>query len=266
MKIGVSTSCLYPLETEISLENLGKAGIKHTEIFFNALCELKQSFVDMLLDIKNEYGITVASLHPTMSLAESFMIFSNYDRRYREAEEQFRRYSEIAAQLGAKYIIMHGGKPNGILTDEEYCERYMRLKEVTRENGADILQENVVRFRAGEIEFMRSMRNILGEEAEFCIDLKQALRCGYDPYDLIEEFSDNIKHYHISDHSISSDCLLPGDGGFDFESFFSVLKNKGFDGSCIIEVYKDCYTSYSQIYNSFANLKNCYCNIFANRL
>ena len=81
MKIGVSTSCFYPLETEVSLENLGKAGIRHTEIFFNALSELKQSFVDMLLDIKSEYGITVASVHPTMSLAESFMIFSNCERR-----------------------------------------------------------------------------------------------------------------------------------------------------------------------------------------
>ncbi len=266
MKLGVSTSCFYPLETEVALENLGKAGIRHTEIFFNALSELKQSFVDMLLDIQSEYGITVASVHPTMSLAESFMIFSNYDRRYREAEEQFRRYSEIAAQLGAKYIIMHGGKPNGILTDEEYCERYMRLKEITRENGADILQENVVRFRAGEIEFLRSMREILGEEAEFCIDLKQSLRCGYDPYELIEEFSDNIKHYHISDHSVSSDCLLPGDGGLDFKRLFTVLKEKGFDGSLMVEVYRDCYGSYSDIYNSFANLKNCYCNIPQNRL
>ena len=54
-----------------------------------------------------------------MSLAESFMIFSAYER-YREAEEAYRRYSEAAAQLGAKYIIMHGGKPNGILSDEEY--------------------------------------------------------------------------------------------------------------------------------------------------
>lgn len=266
MKIGVSTSCFYPLETEVSLENLGKAGIKHTEIFFNALCELKQSFVDILLDIQKEYGITVASIHPTMSLAESFMIFSNYDRRYREAEEQYRRYSEIAASLGAKYIIMHGGKPNGILNDEEYCERYMRLKEITRENGADILQENVVRFRAGEIDFLRSMRNILGEDAAFCIDLKQSLRCGYDPYSLIEEFSDNIKHYHISDHSLSSDCLLPGDGGFDFESFFSVLQNKGFDGSCVIEVYKDCYRSYQSIYESFAKVEKKYCNICKNTI
>ena len=194
------------------------------------------------------------------------MIFSNYDRRYREAEDQYRRYSEIAASLGAKYIIMHGGKPNGILTDEEYCERYMRLKEITRENGAHILQENVVRYRAGEIEFLRSMRDILGEEAEFCIDIKQSLRCGYDPYQLIEEFSDNIKHYHISDHSISSDCLLPGDGGFDFKKFFTVLKEKGYDGSLMIEVYKDSYKSYEEIYNSFTNLENCYCNIIENKL
>lgn len=266
MKIGVSTSCFYPLETEVSLENLGKAGIRHTEIFFNALCELKQSFVDMLLDIQNEYGITVSSVHPTMSLAESFMIFSNYDRRYREAEDQYRRYSEIAASLGAEYIIMHGGKPNGILTDEEYCERYMRLKEITREHGATILQENVVRHRAGEIEFLRSMWNILGEEAEFCIDLKQSLRCGYDPYDLIEEFSDSIKHYHISDHSLSSDCLLPGDGGFDFKRLFTVLGEKGYDGSLMIEVYRDCYRSYQDIFNSFVKIEKYYCNVVGNKL
>ena len=83
MNIGVSTASFYPLETELSLENLGKAGIKHTEVFFNAACELKQSFIDMLTDIKEEYGISVASVHPTMSLAESFMIFSAYERRYR---------------------------------------------------------------------------------------------------------------------------------------------------------------------------------------
>lgn len=227
MNLGVSTSCFYPLETEVSLENLGKNGIKHTEVFFNAMSELKQSFIDMLIDIKDEYGITVSSIHPTMSLAESFMIFSNYDRRFREAEEQYRRYSEIAAQLGAKYIIMHGGKPNGILSDEEYCERYMSLKETVKENGVTILQENVVRYRAGEIEFLRSMKEILGNEAEFCIDLKQSIRCGYNPYDLINEFADNIKHYHISDHSVSSDCLLPGNGGFNFAEFFMCLSKIG---------------------------------------
>ena len=88
MNIGVSTASFYPLETEAALEKLGKAGVKHTEIFFNALSELKPAFIDILEDILDNYGIKVTSVHPTMSLAESFMIFSNYERRYYEAEEQ----------------------------------------------------------------------------------------------------------------------------------------------------------------------------------
>ena len=39
MNIGVSTASFYPLETEEALEQLGKAGVKYTEIFFNALSE-----------------------------------------------------------------------------------------------------------------------------------------------------------------------------------------------------------------------------------
>lgn len=256
MNIGVSTSCFYPLETEIALENLGKAGVKRVEIFFNALLECKPAFVDLLQDIQEHYGMQVTSLHPTMSLAESFMIFSAYDRRYDEAEEQYRRYGEIAAQLGAKYIIMHGGKPNGVLSDEEYCERYLRIKNAVRREGAIVLQENVVRFRAGEVEFLRAMCELLGDEAEFCLDLKQCLRAGYRPMELVEEFLPHIRHFHISDHSPSSDCLLPGDGGFDFPSFFDYLNSRGFSGTQIIEVYNNCYEKYDEIYNSYYKLLN----------
>ena len=53
MKIGVSTACYYPLETELSLKEVGKAGIDTTEIFFNASIELEQNFVDELKSIKD---------------------------------------------------------------------------------------------------------------------------------------------------------------------------------------------------------------------
>ena len=48
MKLGVSTSCFYPLETELALEQVGKSGVRNTEIFFNAESELKDSFIDIL--------------------------------------------------------------------------------------------------------------------------------------------------------------------------------------------------------------------------
>ncbi len=254
MKIGVSTASFYPLETELALQQIGELGITETEVFFNALSELKPAFIDILCDIKENYGINVSAVHPTMSLSESFMIFSAYERRFYEALDQYARYSEVAAELGAKYIIMHGGKPNGILNDEEYCEKYMQLKQVALKNGVTILQENVAKHRSGEIEFLRSMKDILGDDAEFCFDIKQSVRCGLVPSDLIDEFFNNIKHYHISDHSLAGDCLLPGNGKFDWESFFSNLKNRNYNGSCIIEVYNNAYKNYSEISSSFEDL------------
>lgn len=255
MKIGVSTASLYPLETELALEEIGKAGVSDTEIFFNAESELKPSFVDILLDIKENYGLNITAVHPTMSLAESFMIFSEYERRYSEALQKFARYSEVAADLGAKYIILHGGKPNGLTTDEEYCEKFMSLNRETRKNGIIVLQENVVNYRSGDIEFLRSMREILGNDAQFCFDIKQSVRCGYNPFDLIDEFWDNIRHFHISDHSLASDCLLPLNGKFDFKTFFKILKERDYKGACMIEVYKNAYKNKSEIFNSLQELK-----------
>ncbi len=254
MEIGISTASYYPLETELALEEVGKSGANVTEIFFNAESELKDCFIDILLDIKEKYGIRVASVHPTMSLAESFMIFSAYERRFYEALDQYSRYSEVAAALGAKYIIMHGGKPNGILSDEEYCERYMALKNATLKNGVTVLQENVAKFRSGDIEFLRSMKGILGDDAEFCFDIKQSVRCGLEPFSMLDEFYDNIKHLHISDHSIASDCQLPLNGGFDFKKLFQTLENRRYNGSCVIEVYSNAYKAFDELTLAYEKL------------
>ena len=254
MKIGVSSASLYPIETEVALETIGKAGVKNAEIFFNCESELKPSFTDMLCDIKNEYGINITSVHPTCSLAESFLLFSEYERRFYEGLDKFERYSEIAAKLGAKYIIMHGGKNNGLTSDEEYCERYMMLNERTKRNGIYVLQENVANFRARDREFLRSMCDILGDDAKFCFDVKQAIRSGYNPFELAEEFASHIMHCHISDHTVASDCLLPLNGGFNFDEFFKLMSSKGYDGAYIIEVYKNAYKNYSEIFDSFKKL------------
>ena len=255
MNLGISTACLYPLETELALAEVGKAGVKNTEIFFNAESELKDSFIEILLGIKEKYNMNITAVHPAMSLAESYMLFSAYDRRYYEGLKQYRRYSEVAKALGAKYLIMHGGKPNGVLNDEEYCKRYMALNGETEQNGVTVLQENVVNYRSGDIEFMRSMKDILVNDAKFCLDIKQCIRCGYVPMDLIEEFYDNIKHFHISDHSVAGDCLLPLNGKFDFSGLFDFLKQKGYEGALMTEVYRYAYKEYDEIFTSFRKLE-----------
>ena len=254
MKIGVSTSCLYPLETEKALLEVAKAGIKTTEIFFNANCELEKDFINLLKSIKDEYGVRITSVHPTMSLAESFMLFSSYDRRYREGISQYERYGEIAAELGAKYVIMHGGKPNKVLDNNGYFERFAAIAGVVAENGAELLQENVVKFRAGDINVLKNMKEYLGDNAAFCLDIKQSIRGGYSPFEALNVLGNSVKHIHISDNSYDNDCMIPLKGNFDFISFFDLCKTVGYKGDAIVEVYRDAFREPDELYASYAAL------------
>lgn len=254
MEIGVSTSCLYPLETEKALLKLAEAGIKTTEIFFNADCELKKDFVQLLKSIKDEYGIKVTSIHPTMSLAESFMLFSNYPRRYDEGIEQYKRYAEIAFELSAKYIIMHGGKPNRAIDNKEYFHRFHNIAQMVKENGAELLQENVVNFRAGNLDVLSDMKKYLGKDAAFCLDIKQCIRGGYSPFKTLSLLKDSVKHIHISDNSPNDDCMLPLKGKFDFISFFNLCDKVGYKGDAVIEVYREAYTTFDSLFTSYDEL------------
>ena len=256
MNIGVSTACFYPLITEEALKTVGKHNVKTTELFFNANCELEPHFIKLLKNIKNEYDMNIVSIHPTMSLAESFMLFSSYERRLEEGLDWYKRYSEIAADFGAQYIIMHGGKPNNVMDDKGYFERFALIAGKVKENGATLLQENVAKFRAGSLDFLKRMSAYLGETAKFCLDLKQCIRGNYSPYDVVDAVADNIKHLHISDSSNKNDCVLPGDGEFDFEKFFQAIKKAGYSGDAVIEVYSTCYNDYNEVFTSFDNMEN----------
>lgn len=250
IEFGISSASFYPLETEKALELMGKNGVKNAEIFFNAACETEKDFVKQLKSIADYYGMNIVSVHPTMSLAESFMLFSAYDRRREEGMQQYKRYGEITAELGARYVIMHGGKPNGVLSEEQYCERFAEISRAVAQNGGMLLQENVLNYRAGSIDFLKTMVKHLGETAAFCLDVKQSVRNGYPPEDVLAAVGKNVKHLHISDHTTEKDCLLPGKGHYNFEDFFQKCREIGYSGYAITEVYRNAYADYSEVFAS----------------
>ena len=65
---------------------------------------------------------------------------------------------------------------------------------------------------------------------------------------------DNIRHLHISDHSIASDCMLPGNGGFDFSAFFELFQKNGYKGDAVIEVYNNAYKDFGEIVVACKNI------------
>ena len=87
------------------------------------------------------------------------------------------------------------------------------------------------------------------------LDLKQARISGYDYKDYLYEMADRIKTVHLSDVSSDGKIRLPGYGVFNFDELFKLLSGEGFDGSMIIEVYKDDFGDDSEITKSLEFLK-----------
>lgn len=256
MAIGISTSCLYPLLTEESLEILGKMGVKTCEIFLNSYGETSINFAKELLKIKNEYGIKVASVHPFSSFSETHMLFSEYKRRFEDGIEFYKRCSETAAVLGAKVLVIHGSKFPAKISDEIYFERFGKLVEAGRESGITVCQENVNNHFSQNPDFLRNMRAYLGDGFRMVFDVKQAVRSGYEPLAFADEFKNEIVHVHLSDHIPGKDCLPPGTGIFTFEKLFDIMKSADYNGDYVIELYRSNYGEPDELIKALRYLQN----------
>lgn len=251
MEIGASSACFYPKETEKAFLRIAKLGFTQSEIFFNSPCELEKSFIKELDTIRKSYNISVASLHPCTSFAEGYMFFSSYERRFFDAVENYKKYFEAAATLGAKYIVFHGAKGFTGLSTEQYAERFLRLNETAKAFGCTVAHENVVNFVGQAPEFMYNMKHLLGTDFKMVLDIKQARRAQADPFDFIKAMKESIVHLHLSDFNSSFDCIPPNiNGSFDFEKLFEELDKTGYKGKYIIELYSNSFKNENEILTS----------------
>lgn len=255
MKLGISIASLYPMETEKSLDYLGEHGVSVTEIFFNSPCELQTDFVAELDRIRNKHSIEIASVHPCGSLAEPYLLFSDYKRRYKEGFEFYKKYYQAAQRLGAKTVVLHGDSFLGHICAEEYYERLAEMNDEAKKYGVCISHENVNRYRAAMPEFVEKLNQMSNFSMKYTFDVKQCVRAGCDVYDMYNAMGKNIINVHISDHSLKGDCLLPMQGDFDFRGLFDRLSNDGYDGACLIEVYRHAYNEYSELTEAYKSVR-----------
>lgn len=239
MKFGASTSCFYPLETEKALQKVVDLGFERAEVFMNAPCELEEDFARKLKGIVNDSGTEIISVHPFSSFLESSCIFGDYQRRFDDFIGIYEKTCHSAAMLGAKFVVIHGAvaQPKIPIPDERYFERFKLLVDIGRKEGVTVCQENVNKFKSQSIEFCKKMRTALGDDFHMVFDIKQTVRAGEDTFAFLNEFKDNIVHFHISDNGALGDCLPIGMGDFDFLKLKRIMDDADYSGDCVIEIY-----------------------------
>lgn len=253
MQIGISTACFYPMELERGIEQAVQLGYRRAELFINSESEYGVPFRVMLKQKLREFGLEIVSVHPFTSSIEGHLLFSDYARRTRDALDQYTRYFEAAADLGAKYFIFHGellrarGLPP-LRSDGRRFETYHKLCERASSCGITFTQENVSWCKSSAPAFLRSLYDNI-PELRFTLDMKQARRAGVNWGDYVDVIGSRIVNLHISDCDAQSDCLLPGQGEMDFPALFGRLEALGCN-SALVEVYSDDYTHFAELEQS----------------
>ena len=256
MDIGVSTATFFLRKyNEQSISEIKGLGGETCEVFLECPSEYTKEYGELLLSKKGD--LKVHSMHAVTMNYET-ELFSSFDRALNDAMKSFGNVLSIGQMLGAKFYTMHGRariKKNGNYDDFIINGKKLdKLCDFASNYDIRICLENVPWALYNKPGYFK---NILNYAPNLCatFDLKQARISGYSYRDYLCEMGNKLKTVHLSDVDDNGKIKLPGKGNFDFSNLFNILSNEGFDGSMIIEVYKDDFNDDYEITQSLDYLK-----------
>ena len=263
MDIGLSTASYFQkLQIEDAILDIGAHGVPVCELFLNTFSEYEPPFIDLLGERLARTDTKVFSIHP-MSMQFEPQLFSIHPRQREDALFLYERVLAAGKRLGAHYYVMHGparlfgGVKNIELT--RIAPIFIDLAERAQRYDIQLTLENVSWCVFNEPEFGARLQAMTGGAIKHTLDVKQAVRSGYDPMDYIRAVGEQIVNVHLCDATrLPSGGVhydMPGFGEYDFAAMLNLLHEKDYRGPAFIEVYSDMYTRIPVLYESLERIK-----------
>lgn len=249
MNIGLSSASFYPnVITEDSIKVMKKIGFDLGEVFLNTPSEYDFEFGKKLVEEKEKYDFYINSVHCFSSQFEPYL-FDKYKRRREDMLKYFRKVCKIGKMLGANCYTFHGMRFENLKTlDLNFIiDIYNELLYICLEEGIQLAQENVSWCMSSNLNFLELLIEKLRYTLKFTLDVKQAYKASVEPIEYIDIMGKNIINFHINDRDENNVCLLPGKGNVDLQKIVLKLKEMGYNGNGIIEVYSNNYKNYSEL-------------------
>ena len=258
MHFGVSTACLYPMDTMSALQTLQGLSINYTEVFVNTFSELSPRYIAALKAQAEKHGTVITALHPFSCVLESFLFATDYPTRFTDGIRLYRKYFAACEKLGVHKMAFHGMFAQNPYPFSEHCFKYAQLRKVAASYGVDLCYENVVRCKCGHPEHIYALRSALHDEVSFLLDTKQMRRAAVPEADMLAAMCGKIRHVHLSDAQAQNDCVLPFRGTVDFKTLFQTLKAQQFDGDILVELYRDGFSTPQELAISVQEIQQAY--------
>ena len=251
MQTGISTASLFGrFHTEDGLEFLSKNGVQTAEVFLESYSEYTKKFGKKLNKIKGD--MPVHSIH-TLTTQFEPTLYSLNDRAMADSYKLLERTLECAKQMDAKYYTFHGVarvKRTPMTINFERVAFYtQKIIDLCKKYGVTLAYENVHWAYYNYVGFFNELR-CRTHGLKGTLDIKQARQSNVDYRDLINEMGKDIVTVHLSDINEQGKMCLPGKGVTDFKELFSRLRDVGFDGALLLEVYQNDFTDIKELFNS----------------
>lgn len=257
LRTGLSTACFYGRElNEDAIVEIGKLGVKNAEIFFSCMEEYKPSFVKLIRQTCQDYGIKMVSIHAMPTQFEP-QLFSFHPKQYAEALDIYNRVLDAGNILDAEVYVFHGPihlqQARKLDIDMNFAaERVNIISNLAKERNIRFCYENVHWCWFKQPEFARSLLKYTNaDNLYFTLDLKQAAQSGFSISDYCDAMGNRLKHIHICDYKIDPEKGIipvpPFSGQADFDYLLHRLKEQDFNGCLMLEIYRDNYKDYADL-------------------
>jgi sugar phosphate isomerase/epimerase len=234
IRVGMSTTCVYPLEPEHAFRLAKLAGYDGIEVMVTQEESTQQA--EPLLELSRRYALPILSIHAPVLLLTHFVWG-------RDPRVKLARTAELAAAVGAETVVVHPP----FRWQASYAASFLAIvREISAQYGVEIAVENMFPWRAAG----RNMKayapgwdpRIMDCDA-VTLDFSHAALSGVDSLQFTSDVGERLRHVHLCDGSgaigegqIFDEHLLPGHGREPVAEVLEALTASGWRGSIVAEV------------------------------
>ncbi|MFF1633897.1 sugar phosphate isomerase/epimerase family protein [Leifsonia sp. NPDC058248] len=234
MRIGMSTSCVYPFSTEHAFRYARLAGFDGVEVMVTR-DEVTQS-AQSLLRLSARYGMPILSVHAPVLLLTHFVWG-------RDPRVKLERSAALASAVGADTVVVHPP----FRWQSGYADDFLRIVRSTAlDSGVEIAVENMFPWKVGS-RSLAAYSPGWNPSAMDCdavtLDFSHAALSGLDSLEFASGLGDRLRHVHLCDGSgalddsrVFDEHLLPGHGGQPVAEVLRMLAARRWSGSVVAEV------------------------------
>jgi sugar phosphate isomerase/epimerase len=234
IRIGMSTSCVYPLSAEQSFRFAKLAGFDGVEVMITR--EDTTQSATRLRELSAAYDVPIMSIHAPVLLLTHFVWG-------RDPQIKLERSAALARDTGATTVVVHPP----FRWQSGYADAFLKIvRSTSLTYGVEIAVENMFPWKIGGRSLKAYSPSWDPTDMDcdaVTLDFSHAALSGANGLDMAKTLGDRLRHVHLCDGSgslnedrVFDEHLLPGHGSQPVAETLAYLVEKNWSGQVIAEI------------------------------